>query len=74
MAETSALATIHSSISIDRSTLSTSIQSCSETEVLPDATELVSVICRMAETNNQTELVTGREIFIALHTSNSELV
>ena len=74
MAESPAVVTSNSA-NTDCSTLSTSIQCCSEAEVPPAASELVTITYKMVEINEgQAELVTGRENFVPLNFSDSELV
>jgi len=65
------------STNADYSALSTPIQCCSETEVPPAASELVTITHKMVERNDgQRELVIGKEISVLLnlHFSDSELV
>jgi len=76
MTESPAVVTSNSTIT-DCSTLSTPIQCCSETEVPPAASELVTITHKMiyVERNDrQKELVIGKKIFVPLHFSDSELV
>jgi len=65
------------STNADCSTLSTPIQCCSETEVPPATSELVTITHKMVERNGgQRELVIGKEISVLLnlHFSDSELI
>jgi len=76
MTEPPAVVTSNST-NADCSTLSTPIQCCSETEVPPVASELVTITHKMVERNDgQRELVIGKEICscVPLHFSDSELV
>jgi len=74
MTESPAIVTSNNT-NADCFTLSTPIQCSSETEVLPAASELVTITHKMVERNDgQRELVIGKEIFVPLHFSDSELV
>ena len=75
MAESPAAVVTSNSANVDHSTLSTSVQCCSEAEVPPAASELVVITYKVVEINDgQTELVIGNEIFVPLDFSDSELV
>jgi len=60
MTESPAVVTSNSA-NADCSTLSTPIQCCSETEVPPAASELVTITHKMIRNDKQSELVIGKK-------------